>query len=66
MSRAFVEKWEVKMEQKMATSKHPKMIESVPISTPTPKDAIMQIWFSYCNFRILVFFIPLASAKGIK
>jgi hypothetical protein len=32
MSRAFVEKWEVKMEQKMATSKHPKMIESVPIS----------------------------------
>jgi hypothetical protein len=32
MSRAFVEKWEVKMEQKMATSKHPKMKESVPIS----------------------------------
>jgi hypothetical protein len=34
MSRAFVEKWGVKMEQKMAASKHAKMIEIVPISAP--------------------------------
>jgi len=34
MSRAFFEIWKVKMEEKMVTSKHPKMIESVPLYAP--------------------------------
>jgi hypothetical protein len=34
MSRAFAENWEVKMKEKMATPKHPKMIECVPIGRP--------------------------------
>jgi hypothetical protein len=32
MSRAFAENWEVKMKEKMATPKHAKMIEYVPLS----------------------------------
>jgi hypothetical protein len=32
MSSDFIEKWEGKIDQKMTASKHPKMIEGVPIS----------------------------------